>query len=449
MPKLTKRVVDSLKPEAAEVVHWDDELPGFGVRVHPTGRKSYIVKCRCRGRQIKMTIGRHGSVTVEQARTKARGIIADAKEGSDPSAQYSRMRKSPTMKELGQRFLDDYVPTHCRKTTEREYRRSVELFINPKMGTRKVIDIERADIAKFHHDLRDKPYQANRSLGVLSKMFNLAELWGIRPDGSNPCRHVKKYKEVKRERFLSDAEYKQLGEALRKAEAERTETQSAIDAVWLLMLTGCRLGEIMTLKWDYVDLDRKELRLPDSKTGPKTIHLGSSAVERLKGIKKLEDNEFVITGKHAGAHLTDLQRPWRRIRKAAKLDGLRLHDLRHSFASRGLLVGEGLPMIGKLLGHTQVQTTARYAHLANDPIKSAADRIAERISGSANGDGKEKPEVHPADAPDDQGMDDFDEKVTPHLRAIVKALARHAARESFNSQRNGHGSEADGEVEPT
>jgi len=440
MPKLTKRVVDSLKPEASEAVHWDDELPGFGVRVHPTGRKSYIVKCRCRGWQIKMTIGRHGSITVEQARTKARGIIADAKEGSDPSAAYSRMRKSPTMKELGQRFLDEYVPTHCRKTTEREYRRSVELFINPKMGTRKVIDIDRSDIAKFHHDLRDKAYQANRSLGVLSKMFNLAELWGIRPDGSNPCRQVKKYKEVKRERFLSDVEYKQLGDALRKVEAERTETQSAIDAVWLLMFTGCRLGEIMTLKWDYVDLDAKELRLPDSKTGPKTVHLGSAAVERLKRIKKLEDNEFVITGENPGAHLTDLQHPWRRIRKAAKLDGLRLHDLRHSFASRGLLVGEGLPMIGKLLGHTQVQTTARYAHLANDPIKSAADRIAERISGSANGNGKERPEAHPAGAPYDQGTDDFSEKITPHLQAIVKALARQAARETFKSQRNGHAS---------
>ena len=176
MPKLTKRVVDALKPGASDIVHWDDGLSGFGVRVRPTGRKSYIVKCRCRGRQIKMTIGTHGPMTVEQARTKARGIIAEVKAGQDPSAEYSRMRKSPTMKELGQRFLDEYVPTHCRATTEREYRRSVELFINPEIGTRKVIDIERTDIAKLHHDLRDKPYQANRTLGVLSKMFNLAEI---------------------------------------------------------------------------------------------------------------------------------------------------------------------------------------------------------------------------------------------------------------------------------
>ena len=380
MPKLTKRLVDALKPEVSDIVHWDDTLPGFGVRTRPSGRKSYIVKCRCRGRQIKMTIGTHGPMTAEQARITARRIIADAKAGKDPSAEHSRMRRSPTMKELGRRFLCEYVPTHCRPTTEREYRRSVELFINPKIGTRKVVDVERTDIAKLHHDLRGKPYQANRTLGVLSKMFNLAEVWSLRPDGSNPCRHVKKYKEEKRERFLSDEEYKRLGEALRKAETEKTETRSAIDAIWLLMLTGCRLNEIMTLKWSHVDLDARELRLPDSKTGPKTIHLGEAAVDRFKGAKKLKGNEFVIIGKKSGGHLTDLQHPWRRIRALAKLEDVRIHDLRHSFASRGLIVGEGLPMIGKLLGHSQVQTTARYAHLASDPIKSAADRIAKGIS---------------------------------------------------------------------
>ena len=380
MSKLTKRLIDSLKPTASDTVHWDDQLSGFGVRVRPSGRKSYIVKCRCRGRQIKMTIGTHGPITVEQARTKARGIIAEAKAGRDPSAEHSRMRKSPTMKDLGQRFLDEYVPTHCRPTTEREYRRSVELFINPEIGTRKAVDIERADIAKIHHGLRNKPYQANRTLGVLSKMFNLAEVWGLRPDGSNPCRHVKKYKEERRERFLSDEEYKSLGDALRKAESEGSETQSAIDAIWLLMLTGCRLNEIMTLKWKHVDIETGELSLLESKTGAKIVHLGTAAIDRFKVIKRTEDNEFVITGKKSGAHLTDLQHPWRRIRRMAKLDDVRLHDLRHSFASRGLVVGEGLPMIGKLLGHSQVQTTARYAHLVNDPIKSAANRIAEGIS---------------------------------------------------------------------
>lgn len=385
MPKLTKRLIDGLKPGNADRVVWDDEVPGFGVRVHPTGRKSYIVKSRCRGRQIKITIGTHGTYTVEQARAHARRIIMEARAGRDPSAAQSRIRKSPTMKELGQRFLDDYVPLHCQPTTAREYRRSVELFINPKIGTRKVLDVERADIAQLHHDLRDKPYQANRTLGVLSKMFNLAELWGLRDDGTNPCLHVKKYREEKRERFLSDEEYERLGNSLRKVEEQGSEMQSAIDAIWLLILTGCRLSEIMTLKWDYVDLGARELRLPNSKSGAKTVYLGDAAIERLKSFERIDGNDHVIVGKKPGAHLQDLQHPWRRIRKAARLDDVRIHDLRHSFASRGLVVGENLPMIGKLLGHTQVQTTARYAHLASDPAKSAANRIAGQILASTNG----------------------------------------------------------------
>ena len=146
------------------------------------------------------------------------------------------------------------------------------------------------------------------------------------------------------------------------------------------MLTGCRLSEIQKLRWEHVDLEMGELRLPDTKSGAKVVHLGDPAVAVLRGIERRESNLWVITGRKEGSHLTDLQHPWRRIRTRAGLDDVRIHDLRHSFASGGLLVGEGLPMIGKLLGHTQVQTTARYAHLANDPVKSAANRIASRIA---------------------------------------------------------------------
>ena len=211
-------------------------------------------------------------------------------------------------------------------------------------------------------------------------MMNLAELWELRPDGSNPCRHVKRFKEEKRERFLSDEEYRCLGAALKEIEAERSETASAIAAVRLLMLTGCRLSEIQKLRWEHVDLDAGELRLVDTKTGAKVVHLGDPAIAVLRALDRREDNPWVIAGRKSGSHLTDLQHPWRRIRARAGLDDVRIHDLRHSFASGGLLVGEGLPMIGKLLGHTQVQTTARYAHLANDPVKSAANRIASRIA---------------------------------------------------------------------
>ena len=289
------------------------------------------------------------------------------------------------MKELGKRFLKEHVAVRCKSSTESEYKRSIERFINPKLGTRKATDIERRDITELHHSLSHIPYQANRTLGVLSKMFNLAEAWGVRPDGSNPCLHVKKYPEEKRERFLSPEEYAALGKALREIEEEGSETQSAINAVRLLMLTGCRLGEIMTLKWDHVDLKARELRLPDSKTGAKIVHFGEAVAEVLKKIERLDNNPWVITGRKEGARLTDLQHPWRRIRTRAGLPDVRIHDLRHSYASGALALGEGLPMIGKLLGHTQVQTTARYAHLANDPVKTAAGRVSDTIGAAMLG----------------------------------------------------------------
>ena len=380
MPKITKRTVDALPATEHERVVWDDDLKGFGVRVHPTGRKVYIVKTRYRGRPVKVTIGRHGAVAPAQARTLAAEVITGARAGKDPADWSGRNTRTPTMRELGKRFLEEYVPSHCKPSTAEEYRRSVKMFIDPRIGKRRVPDIQRSDIAALHHSMRQTPYQANRTLGVLSKMFNLAELWNLRPDGSNPCRHVKRFREEKRERFLLDAEYQRLGTVLREVELDGSETPAAVAAIRLLMLTGCRLSEIQKLRWEHVHLETGELRLPDTKTGAKTVHLGEPAIEVLRGIDRQHDNPWVITGRKPGRHLTDLQHPWRRIRAKAGLDDVRIHDLRHSFASGGLLVGEGLPMIGKLLGHTQVQTTARYAHFANDPVKSAANRIASRIA---------------------------------------------------------------------
>ncbi|MGE0333929.1 MAG: tyrosine-type recombinase/integrase [Gammaproteobacteria bacterium] len=389
MAKLTKRTADLATTSDKVTAIWDEELRGFGLRVYPNGRKVYVVKCRIKGQQRFITLGQHGPVTADQARTRAYNILSEAKNGRDPAKELDQARKAPTMKGLGERFLREHVAMRCKPSTQFEYKRSVELFINPKLGTRKVTDIERRDIAELHHSFSHIPYQANRTLGVLSKMFNLAEVWGLRADGSNPCLHVKKYPEQKRERFLSPEEFAALGKALREVEADGSETQSAVDAIRLLMLTGCRLGEIMTLKWDYVDLKTRELRLPDTKTGAKIVHFGKTAADVLKGIEKLEDNPYVIAGKKQGGRLTDLQHPWRRIRAKASLDDVRIHDLRHSYASGALALGEGLPMIGKLLGHTQVQTTARYAHLANDPVKTAAGRVSDAIGAAMLGRRKE------------------------------------------------------------
>lgn len=380
MPKINKRFVDALSAGERDKVYWDDELKGFGIRARVSGQKYYIVQTRYNGRHRKYTIGPHGPVTCDKARARALEILATLKAGNDPIEDDARLRRCMTMKQLGKKFLDQYVPLHCKPSTQKEYRRNVKLFINPAIGKKKVLEIARRDIAELHMDYAHIPYQANRTLGVLSKMFNLAEVWEIRPDHSNPCLHVKKYKENRRERFLSLEEYKRLGQSLRDAEASGSETKSAVHALWLLMMTGCRLGEIQTLKWDYVEFELGEFRLPESKSGAKVVHVGSAVIERLKAVEKVADNPYVISGKKNGSCLTDLQHPWRRIRTAAHLDDVRIHDLRHSYASGGLMVGEGLPMIGKLLGHTQVQTTARYAHLASEPVKSAAEKISVRIS---------------------------------------------------------------------
>ena len=381
IPRITKRSVDAIKAGGTDTVYWDGELTGFGLRVRRSGRKSYVVQTRIAGKLCWFTIGPHGPLNPDQARARALEILACAKKDIDPRDADARREAEPSMADLGRRFLEEYVPVHCKPSTREEYSRSVRLFVDPVIGELRVPEVQRKDIAALHHGLRDKPYQANRTLGVLSKMFSLAEVWGWRPDGSNPCRHVKRYKEHKRERFLSPEETERLGQVLREAEEEMP---SAVAAFRLLLLTGCRMSEIRDLRWEYVKDDCIEL--PDAKTGGRVVPLGPEARAVLSAIPRDEDNPWVIAGRLPGSHLTDLQRPWRRIRKQAGLEGVRIHDLRHSFASRALALGESLTMIGKLLGHTQVQTTARYAHLARDSIQTAAARITGSIGENLLGD---------------------------------------------------------------
>jgi integrase len=347
----------------------------------PSGKRFFLVQYRRHGRTRRVMIGQFGIVTAELARREATIKLGSVRGANgDPAAMRDADRQSTTMKELGERFLNQYVPVRCKPSTQAEYRRSVELFLDPFFAKQRVRSVATADVAELHGSLSHIPYQANRTLGVLSKMMNLAETWGMRDRHSNPCEDIERYPERKRERFLSPRELRSLGQALTDAEVSETETKYAIAAFRLLLLTGCRLSEIQTLEWSCVDLEQKELRLPDSKTGAKTVHLGDAAVTLLEALPRVAGNPYVIAGRKEKAHLTDLQHPWRRIRKAAGLDDVRIHDLRHTFASGGLLVGEGLAMIGKLLGHTQVQTTARYAHLASDPVKQAATKISDRLA---------------------------------------------------------------------
>ena len=386
--KITKRTVEALMPGAdgAETVLWDSELRGFGVRVQRGGVRSYVLQYRAgnqRGTPLrKLTIGRHGSPwTPETARREARRLLGAIADGTDPAAERVARREAPTMTDLARRFVTEHVEAKRKASTAAEYRRLVGKVILPSLGARRVADVTRAEIAKLHHGLHGAPYQANRTLAVLSKMFNLAERWGLRPDGSNPCRHVEKFGERKRERMLAGSELARLGEALAGYEG----SPFVVGAIKLLIFTGARLGEVLGLRWDWIDLDRGEARLPDSKSGAQTLHLPPPALAVLTTLPRIENNPHVIAGHRTGAPLVNLEKPWRAIRARAGLDDVRLHDLRHAFASIAASSGLGLPIIGKILGHTQPATTARYAHLASDPVKAAAAAVAEKIASAMGG----------------------------------------------------------------
>jgi len=379
MPKLTKRTIDATEPQSTEFFIWDESIPGFGLRVMPSGRKSFVVQYRAGRRPRRMSLGPSTVLTCDQARTRAITIIAAVKNGEDPAADRAAKRNAATVSDLADRFDKEHIAVRLKASTAKEYRGNLRRFILPALGRLAVPEITRADVAKFHHDLRHIPYQANRCLEVVSKMFVLAEMWGLRPDGSNPRKHIRKYPEEKRERFLSAAELRRIGEVLREMESERVELSSAILAVRLLILTGCRLNEIMSLQWSFVDLEGPALRLPDSKTGAKVVHIGQPVVDLLRNIQRTDGNPWVITGTLPGKPLSDLQPFWQRARARAGVKDVRIHDLRHTFASTAVASGQGLPMIGKLLGHTQVQTTARYAHLAAEPVRMAADAVAQNL----------------------------------------------------------------------
>jgi integrase len=387
--RIMKRTVEDLEaPPVGELMFWDEALAGFGVRVRAGGAKTYLVMYRAgTGRSAplrKMTIGKHGSFTPDAARTEAKRLLGLAASGADPAAAKAERRQSVSVADLVDRFITDHVEAKRKERTTTEYRRLLDRIILPALGKKKIVDVVRADVARLHHAGRDAPYQANRVLAVISKMFNLAEAWGLRPDGSNPCRHVERFQEHGRERMLSGTELARLGEAL----ASYDGSPYVPAAVKLLLFTGARLSEVLGLRWDYVDFERGEARLPDSKTGAKTLHLPPPALAVLATLPRLAGNPYVIVGGVEGAALVNLEKPWRAIRATAGLPDVRLHDLRHAFASVGAASGGSLLIIGKLLGHAQAATTQKYAHLASDPVKAAAAAISGTIAaalGSAPG----------------------------------------------------------------
>ncbi|MEM7172434.1 MAG: site-specific integrase [Pseudomonadota bacterium] len=383
MPKLTKRSVEALVVDGRDYIVFDDEVLCFGVRVFPSGRKTYLVQYRSGGRTRRVSIGRHGTVTSDQARRTAKELLGAVARGDNPAEDLANHHGAPTVKSVGERFFREHVRERCKASTQKEYWRALDLFIFPAIGAFKIVDVKRSDVAQLHHAHRAIPYQANRTLGVLSKLFNLSEVWGLRPDGSNPCLHVKKYSEHKRERFLTIDELQRLGQVLSDCEESGSESPYVVAAIRLLILTGCRLSEIQTLKWDY--LADSYLELPDSKTGARRIPLPPAAQALLEALPQDPNNPYVIIGAKFGQPITDLQKPWRRIRSQANLDDVRIHDLRHTYASHAVMKGMSIAMVGKLLGHTQIQTTMRYAHWADDPVREAATKNSDALSEALNG----------------------------------------------------------------
>ena len=381
---LSGRAVDALAVSERDVIVWDRDLAGFGVRVYPTGRKVYVVQSRAGGGPRRVTLGTHGEITATQARKRAAQVIDRIKRGEEPAAPPPHAGTA-TVADLAERYMSAHVAQNCNAHTAGIYRGSLDNHILPALGMMPLGMVERAHVSALHYRLRETPRAANRALSVLSKMFSLAAAWGLVADGSNPCRAVRKYREKKRERFLSRDEYRRLGQALAEAEADGAAgadgavSPSAIAALRLLMLTGCRLNEILTLRWDDVDRTAGEFRLRDGKTGARMVPLTPTAERVLAGIRRVPHNPWVIVGKQPGSHLSTITAEWYRLRARAGLDDVRIHDLRHSYASRALAAGESLSMIGKLLGHADIQSTARYAHLARETERVSAARVGASI----------------------------------------------------------------------
>lgn len=395
--KITKRTVDAITPSVKDQFVWDTELKGFGLKVTPKGRKVYLVQYRLPGTTTRRyTIGTHGSPwTPTVARNEATKILGTVATGSDPSEEKRKARRDITVEALCDIYESEGGRTKKSSTRATEAM-LIRRHIKPLLGKHHLSDLRRADIDKMMKDIADGrtasdkrtrsrgrsivrggKSAANRTLGLVSPMLEFAVEQGFRKD--NPARGVKKFKEGRPARFLSNQEIARLGDALRLAEQSAVNPY-AIAAIRLLLLTGCRRNEILRLKWTEVDFADQVLRLSDSKTGAKTVHLGAPALSILAELPRQHGNPFVIVGERTGTHLVNLQKVWASIRTSAALEDVRIHDLRHSFASVAARSGESLLVIGKVLGHSTASATSRYAHLSDDPVRAASERSASQIS---------------------------------------------------------------------
>lgn len=399
--KITKRLVDASRPAAGRYIVWDTEIKGFGLRIEPSGAKSYVFRYRNgRGRHAalrQMKIGQ-GAVTPDQARKLALQKAEAVSRGEDPKAEADKSKAEMTLREVVGQYLALHAETKLKPRTAKHYSWTWEKYVLPVLGDKKISSLDHEDFAKLHHAMRPTPRQANAVIAVAGALFKWARTKRIVDQDWNPVANFDKYKEYSKQRFLQTEELESIGAALRLGEQRGFERRSRTDknapksnvsdvlsphaaaAIRLLLFTGARLREILDLRWQHVDFERGLLLLPDSKTGAKIIILNAPALSILTSLPRVEGNPYVIVGTKAGSPLADLKRPWAALCRQAKLSGVRLHDLRHTFASFGAGASLGLPMIGKLLGHSQAATTQRYAHLADDPLRRASETISTTIA---------------------------------------------------------------------
>ena len=415
--RITKRAVDALKPTDKYYIEWDEDLRGFGIRVYPSGQKTYVVQYRLPGRgrrsfARRIALGEHGELTPDQARTLAKRELGKVAGGGDPAGTRAQSRQAASVKELGANYFEEIESRH-KKSTITEYRRLWKKHVLPKIGTKPVAEVTDTDMRRLHRGLSETPYLANRVAAMMGGFFTYAQKERVRHRGDNPAHAVEFYDEKPRERFLTQAEFRKLGDALSRAETtglppaprDRREPPDAktakhrpkiadkpipanpfgVAAIRLLALTGCRENEILSLPWAAVDFERGYLRLSDTKTGKSNRPLSQSAAAVLHALPRFENNPFVLPGAKPGEHLKEIKRLWNAVRFAAKLQEVRLHDLRHSYASVPAASGESLLVVRSLLGHKRVATTERYAHLGDDPVKRAAERASGAIASWLSG----------------------------------------------------------------
>jgi integrase len=391
--RITKRSVDVLRAGARPLFLSDTDVTGFGCKATPAGKKVFIFQYRRRGQDSKtapkrITLGKYGEMAPDRARSMAVNLRLEVKAGGDPAAAW-RPGESPTVSDLAERFLQEYLPTKKRPprdSTIRYYETIFRCHVLPELGSAPVGTVTPTDVEKLHGAMRAKPYVANRTLSLLQQAFDQAERWGWRSQHTNPALHIDRYPEERRgakKEVMLDAE--QMGELLEAIEAEENSGSNPIAcaAIRVVFWTGWRIGEVLGLEWAHLDLDNGVAKLLQTKTATQEYRqLPAEAVEILTRLRRMGSSPWVFPGREPQAHLESVRKPWSRMRERAGLDDLeglgplRLHDLRHNVVSWDVSRGVPLEIAGKNVGHRSRRSTEVYAHFAPDALKRAADERA-------------------------------------------------------------------------